>query len=476
MAVRQAGRGPSGAIYALVIFIFLFFIAGGAALMIHGQLDEARKDLAEYRATEEKNRADTNEGKEFVKAHEGDNAPIDQAVADRRAFANLLVGKPDASLQDAKAALAKHNVSAAAVAHINALNDKLKTQSNLSAMLAEKVAEIAKLTSDIENLKKTHMAALAAANSDHDSKIEALKQDHQTAINAAEVAKGVLEAEYTKSKNASDATIQKQNQAIGKLGAEMQRQKLEIATLRNLLRRESPSVPDTTNHVDATITAVHSEESLVYINLGKSDQLVPGLTFEVFSPLTGVQLTKTGNNTTLKRGKASIEVVKIVSNSTAACRIIRADPNDPIRVNDPIANLVYDKNRKIKFYIFGEFDLDGDGRATVGDRDKVVQLIQKWGGEVVQISEREKRLAALIGKEGAAKNVLPIGTDYLVVGREPAAPGKIPEVGSPAEIRAAIEAKKKWDIYNMLKREAQSLTVPVLNQTRFLYLIGHYHQ
>ena len=43
-------------------------------------------------------------------------------------------------------------------------------------------------------------------------------------------------------------------------------------------------------------------------------------------------------------------------------------------------------------------------------------------------------------------------------------------------IRAAIEAKKRWNRYIQLLNEAKTLTVPVINQNRFLALIGYIYQ
>jgi hypothetical protein len=228
-------------------------------------------------------------------------------------------------------------------------------------------------------------------------------------------------------------------------------------------------VPDQTLQADGRVIANLPDENLVYVDLGKDDHLVLGMTFEVFDSVRGVRVDEYGQ----MRGKATIEIVDI-SDHSAAGRVIRSSASAPVLANDVIANMVYDQSRVFKFYVFGEFDLDGDGQYTISDHDAVVRRIESWGGKVVDVSKRNQSLASTFGKETADKVVLPLDTDFVVIGQEPELPQAVaPGERDPIKIRKAVLDKQRWDEYMRLRNEAISLSVPVINHNRFLALIGH---
>jgi hypothetical protein len=76
-------------------------------------------------------------------------------------------------------------------------------------------------------------------------------------------------------------------------------------------------------------------------------------------------------------GKASIEVVR-VGNTTSECRITRTSRGATLSEGDLIANLVYDKNTKYNFLVYGNFDLDRNGVATPQDAEVIKRLITQW--------------------------------------------------------------------------------------------------
>lgn len=166
-----------------------------------------------------------------------------------------------------------------------------------------------------------------------------------------------------------------------------------------------------------------------------------------------------------------------MSDTSAMCRVVRSSFGRPILVQDPIANLIYDKQRKFNFYVLGDFDLDGDGKATLSDREQVIDLIERWGGVVVKSEDRKRRLGAAIGLEAAEANVLPLDTDFVLLGKEPplsaASQG---EVTDPTEKARIENLKLVYDQYSRIRSEAKALGIPVLNQNRFLALIGYYQQ
>lgn len=106
------------------------------------------------------------------------------------------------------------------------------------------------------------------------------------------------------------------------------------------------------------------------------------------------------------------------------------------------------------FYLYGEFDIDGDGRTTGDEGRRMRELVDVSGG----------RLAAALDSS----------TDFVVLGAEPVLPPLTDE------IRRDAEAYQKWLVlaaakerYDAVRQKAQYLSVPVLTQGQFLARIGY---
>ena len=157
-----------------------------------------------------------------------------------------------------------------------------------------------------------------------------------------------------------------------------------------------------------------------------------------------------------KRGKATIEVMSVGENS-ATCRIVRQERGRPILEGDLIANIVYDPNVTYRFFVFGDFDLNNTGQSTKTDKQVVERMITEWGGKL--------------------GDSLSYDTDFLVLGPEPKKPEELPaDVVDFVKRSAYAEAKKEYDRYQDLLKDARSLSIPVLNQNRFLSLVGYYRR
>jgi hypothetical protein len=195
---------------------------------------------------------------------------------------------------------------------------------------------------------------------------------------------------------------------------------------------------------------------LAVINLGLGDQIVQGMTFEVYDKFTGVPALG-GDGTregAMPSGKGSIEVVRI-GPGFSECRIIRKESGISMVQGDLIANLVYDKTQKYNFVVYGDFDLDNDGRTAPGDSEVVRRLITQWGGNVV--------------------NDVNVNTDFVVMGQEPkmeATPPADDAVAIAAHQRAEAELNKYLDV----RKQSMQLNIPILNQNRFLNFVGYTSQ
>jgi hypothetical protein len=245
--------------------------------------------------------------------------------------------------------------------------------------------------------------------------------------------------------------------------ADLQRQLAQVEQERDALQarladvRIDPSRA-TIQQVDGRILRVPSAD-LVFIDLGRGQQVTPGLTFEVYDKNEGVpNLGELEDDRALSaRGKASIEVIRVGATSSEA-RVVRRTPGAQITEGDFLVNLIYDPNTRYSFYVHGDFDLNRDGVASPGDAEVIRRLITQWGGQVT--------------------DVVNVDTDFVVLGREP----QIPEVArDELETNPILRAQydraiQELENYQEIVAQARSYRIPVLNQNRFLYMVGYYAQ
>jgi hypothetical protein len=108
--------------------------------------------------------------------------------------------------------------------------------------------------------------------------------------------------------------------------------------------------------------------------------------------------------------------------------------------------------------MYGEFDVNQDGRVTAEEADVVRRLIVQWGGQITEDVN--------------------VDTDFVVLGAEPSVPEFTAEElqQDPTKQFAQAQAQKARDAYNQIRDDAIGLHIPVLNQNRFLYMTGFYDQ
>jgi hypothetical protein len=249
---------------------------------------------------------------------------------------------------------------------------------------------------------------------------------------------------------------------IDDLQGQVARQSAEIRQLRERIINQGGVKTDVTvGEADGRVIRAAGTTGSVYISLGKKDRVMPGMTFTVYDPRLGVRWTD--DDTAM--GNGSIEVIEVKDDS-AICRITRTTKNRAIQTNDLIANLVYhnERDRKFRFVVFGNFDLDGDGVFTTTERDRLITLIQAWGGQV--------------------DDDVTAQTDFLVLGDKPQIPPTSILTTEPAtepaptnvEPGGIIDTRTKEQAkYEELIISARRLAIPVLNQNRFLFMIGYYN-
>lgn len=244
---------------------------------------------------------------------------------------------------------------------------------------------------------------------------------------------------------------QTQNELSGRVRTlEQERLLLEdqVASLQGRGRGESLSARPEYSLVDGTVANTNPSQNEVFISIGRRQNVILGMNFAVYSDETQIRPDAEGN---YPQGKGALEVVN-VGETSSRCRVLFERAGNPIVPGDIIANAVYDPNKVYKFLIAGNFDTNGDGRRTPGERTEIVALIEEWGGTTTE---------ELTGD-----------VDFLVLGEPPVLPPE-PTITSPIEIvEIYIRRQRELVRYNELFEKAQRTAIPVLNENRLYTLIG----
>ncbi|MCB9846827.1 MAG: hypothetical protein H6814_00290 [Phycisphaeraceae bacterium] len=202
--------------------------------------------------------------------------------------------------------------------------------------------------------------------------------------------------------------------------------------------------------VDGRVVGASVADRQVFIDLGKDQRVVLGMTFEVYGSGTDIRPDADGE---FPPGKATIEVTR-VGDSTSSARIVRESRGQPVVEGDVVANAAYDPDKTYSFVVFGDFDANHDGQPTSAERGAIASLVRDWGGKV--------------------EDDLTGGTDFLVLGDRPVLPpAPSPDAPLPL-IQEYIRKQQLVQKYDELFRTATQTGIPVLNENRFYTLTGLY--
>lgn len=200
--------------------------------------------------------------------------------------------------------------------------------------------------------------------------------------------------------------------------------------------------------VDARIVGVNPAARQVYLGVGRKQNAVLGMTFEVYSVGTAITPDAEG---VYPPGKASVEIVRVEENSSLA-RLTRETRGNPVIVGDSVANAVYDPSKRYSFCVFGSFDTNADAVATPQETADIETMIKDWGGTVT--------------------DTITGSTDFLVLGERPILPPE-PKPDDPIElIQRYLRLKQNAQRYDELFETAKRTSIPVLNQNRLMTLTG----
>jgi predicted nucleic acid-binding Zn-ribbon protein len=321
---------------------------------------------------------------------------------------------------------------------IDGLNAQAKT---LSDSIAEKEAQIKQMAESHQQ----EMNAVETRIAGYRDAAEEYRKNMQTAVDELNRAKDTMRSRYEgrirELENETDTLNRELVLLKGKIG------ELEKARDAQRMKASNPALL-----VDARIIDTPGTSGEVFIDRGRKDRVVVGMTFEVYGDQAQIRI----NNQTgeLPRGKASLEVTK-VNDTTAICKVTRSQAGNPIIRNDVVANAVYDPTHRFKFLIHGKFDINNDNTPTEQEAEYLRGLVVNWGGTVVTGDD------------------LPGDLDFLVLGVEPPKPAPLPNDASPVLLEDWVRRNEANELYNRLFRQAREAQIPVLNANRFFILIGH---
>lgn len=460
--VRPARSSPP---YALIIFIVLWVISTALAVMFYvwwnNDVQTTERAEKELRAVASRNEINSPAVRLLVErpvtgGTSTSTTIVGRLLAENAALKELIKGDGNAPYQAIDEAARAARVSAnltdgALVDGLAKLQEEIQKQRKL---VEELRGSLATATQQYESAR----SSFESAKTGNEKSIDALKGDVSRLTGSLTTAKNQLDetvTRYEKEKTAAAARLEAEQREIATqialLNEEVNKRNRTIEELKHELDIHRPKPGDKAMTVaDGKIIRASLGSSEIWINLGKKDNVKTGLTFAVYDPRLGVNSGPEG------RGKGAIEVIEVGDNQARA-RVIHTEKGQSIMQDDLIANLAYHrtKDRKSRFVIYGDFDLDGDGVSTPGEREKLERLVATWGGVI--------------------DDKLTTQTDYLVVGAMPgSATARLMEQTEQSEDLKAKRAEEQKS-YDQLIADARDFSIPVLNANRFLGMIGYYN-
>jgi hypothetical protein len=385
-----------------------------------------------------------------------------QARQDLREVAKEVIGKEAEALADVKAVIDPirktvtddPNVKKKAIPADQPVGTMLNSLYALFRSTAEQANKLAAERDDLNKQLTAEQKDLKAKTDEFNARIAELETKYTTLTaqseqyrNKAGTELAELQAARTKEREDFAKELDAARKAKETAEITLKKEKNRAEDLVNQLAQFKPSGGggSVLQVKDGVIVRIVPDGDVVYIDLGKRENLKPGMTFSVYSPIRGIPADG--------KGKATIEVASVFD-TTAECRVTSRVPGEPLLVDDIIANPVFDRTRQYHFAVAGDFDLNFDGQPEDPAGKEVIRLIERLGGKVV--------------------GTIDSNTDFLVLGSPPPAQA-VAATGTELDA-AAVERNtqlaQRRQLYDAALREARSLSIPVLTRTQLLHFMG----
>ena len=456
--VQQRGGPP----YLLIVFVFLFLLSTAMAVLFYTRYDKAAADVVrEARARESLASPVELRRPEIVKILDAAQKPgaqqtvTGQLLGDIGGLMTAITGSANSTpnqvaseVDGLYAILSQHYGQ-----NVVRAGGLVGTSKGLLAELQEAAQRAAKQEGELKAKDEELKAAdgkLAEATAKSAKDIDQLKaqirqfDDHRKTDQQAYAT--TLKAQAQQSEEAIAALNAKITENVGtveNLQKELIKQEKRALELEEEIKRLKGTSAQGAISPDGEVMRVLAESGICYINLGSKDHIQPGLAFAVY-PKTGV---------TADGGKASI-VVTDVEDNIAKCRIVRQKKDNPIAAGDLISNVAFSRTRTYKFFVEGQFDIQGTGRPNDDGTRVVKMLIARYGGKVVDKLD-------------------PVATDFVVMGAEPLKPEEPKEGANMIDWEHHQARLKAYQQYQDIRDQAQKLQIRILNINEFLDLTGY---
>ena len=450
---RGSGAG-TGVIVALVVSVvcnvglltITFMMYTGKAEALENEA-RAKSELSAFVSNQDRSDAFDR----VLDSAKQDGKTLYRMLDDRRgAVATFVTGNSAASLAEMQANLGLSEGDVVA----NAMSDLRRQLSSAN----NSVSSLERQLADARSSERELRDRVAQVESSGDEKVEQVEQEFEgykvaasryqeeveNAISAIDDSRVKLDRDYRNRLANLQGRLDEANQENSVFRAQIDDLRKKTENYR--VKPQSPA-----ELVDGRVVSVPGAGGQIFIDLGRKDRVVPGMTFEVYEDASAIRPDpRTGEYV---RGKASIEIIR-VNADTSAARIIREIPGRPVVKDDVIANAVFNPDYRFKFLVHGQFDIDGDGRVSETEADYVRRRVLEWGGELVEGDELTGDL------------------DFLVLGEQPPMPAPLPPYNTQAELRAYLQQREARERYNTLFGQASDAQIPVLNWNRFRTLTG----
>lgn len=431
---------------SLVVLGLAFASATGLAIFFYTKTEAALRDADLAKADLSKNMAPEDKAKPAVVA----------ALAAMETNKLTMVGSLAKAVDDLNVQLQLKN---------SELKDQKDGVAQATAEIEKKKSELAARQTELESIRATTNAKVKAAQ-------DAGDQDKQAADNAKQEAQAKIAVADTAVKAAQDAlnkaiedhqkALEMKDMAVAAKEKEIAALKDEKKELEKRIRADHQPVPsDVATPVGSILETLENGD--VILSLGSAERVRPGFTFEVF-PSNSVIHLQAGN---IVSGKATVEVYSVQDHDCVA-RLVRGAKTVHLGKGDVLVNLAYHPHAEQTFVVYGTFDINNtrNPNGTVEDENRIKALITSTGAKVLEFDTNNPQV------------ILSPDTDYLVLGKEPKSPVEPTgdEATDVAKVEAYKKAQKNYQLYISLLNQARQMQVPVLNQNRFLELVGFYHR
>lgn len=454
MARTRSVSGTAASAWTLVIFGAGFFICLVLAIVLYTRVGKAeqdaaaaKRDLGQYISSE----LTTSPDVLSLLNQPGNKSVVGQLLEQNASLKSMITSNTGITAQALREQLTADGLTPPLLREIERLNAELESREQ----------RLAQIKQDLDAAMASAKAAekkLAQAGATYDKSVTELKGQLSKTASDVKAFESNAEQKWSQLDQRVEGVRAEQKQQVTQLQRERDALQAKIRDVENRLRLATQSAGASTGSdvitTDGRVVSVLEDQDKVYIDRGSRQHIVLGMTFEVFD---ASELVRPGDiDEQEPRGKATIEVIDVGSDSSIA-RIVREERNAILSEGDQIINVVYDPSATYRFYVYGDFDIDSVGQTTIADKQRIQNMVTRWGGKI--------------------SDELDYNVDFLVLGEQPPLPEQLPPgTIDPEKIKINVEQQRNYERYQSLVGEARSLQIPILNQNRFLSLVGYYQR